>query len=76
MHTSTKHDSMLIKYFFEQEIEEQFGPNWETLSPKQFKLEARVGAPKMEKIEINFQKMQPECGWVLHLESENKVSKV
>jgi hypothetical protein len=43
------------------------------LAPKHFKLETRVGAQNQEKIEINFQRILPECGWTLALRSENKV---
>ena len=44
------------------------------LTPQAFKLETRVGAKNQEKIEINFQRILPECGWTLSLKSDNKAS--
>lgn len=63
----------LRSHYYLQEIGDHFGPNWEVLGPKPFKLETRGGAKNQEKIEINFQRILPESGWILSLKSENKV---
>ena len=56
-----------------QMVQRQYGENVEILSPRKFKF---AGGGKEAKIEIQFQRSIPDGGWVLALESNNKVQKL
>lgn len=74
-HVHLKVVSFSMVYIIMQVVQDQFGPSWETLTPKKFQLRTRIGVQNQQKIEINFQKI-PESGWSLSLESESKVLKL
>jgi len=54
-------------------VQRQYGKNAEILSPRKFKF---AGGGKETKIEIQFQRSISDGGWVLALESDNKVRKL
>ena len=54
-----------------QLVQQEFGGEWEILPPRRFKFggEGAKGA-----LEIQFERQLLEAGWILALESSNKVS--
>ena len=54
-------------------VQKQYGEDVEIMPPRKFRF---AGGGKEAKIEIQFQRSIPEGGWVLALESSNKVRKL
>ena len=52
----------------------QVSQEWETLPPRKFNFATVVEGRKQARIEIQFQRQLADTGWILSLESNNKVT--